>query len=67
MCSGAIILFKIERVVVGEATTFAGNLRLLEQHGVEVVLINDSRCIEMMKEFQERYPEIWNEDIGVAP
>lgn len=66
MCSGAILLFGIKRVVVGEATTFAGNLPFLESHGVEVVLRNDPRCIEMMKDFQRLLPDLWNEDIGVA-
>jgi cytosine/creatinine deaminase len=64
MCSGAILLFQIPRVVVGEATTFAGDLGFLESHGVEVVLLDDDRCTAVMREFQERYPEIWSEDIG---
>ena len=66
MCSGAILLFGIERVVVGEATTFAGNLAFLGSHGVEVILRNDPRCIEMMNEFQREHPELWTEDIGVV-
>jgi cytosine/creatinine deaminase len=64
MCSGAILLFQIPRVVVGEATTFAGDLGFLESHGVEVVLLDDDRCTAVMREFQERYPEVWSEDIG---
>ena len=64
MCSGAILLFQIPRVVVGEATTFAGDLDFLAGHGVAVVLLDDERCTAVMKEFQERYPEIWREDIG---
>jgi creatinine deaminase len=64
MCSGAILLFQIPRVVVGEATTFAGDLAFLSNHGVEVVLVDDERCIAVMREFQERYPEVWSEDIG---
>ena len=64
MCSGAILLFQIPRVVVGEATTFAGDLEFLSNHGVEVVLVDDQRCCAVMREFQERYPEIWSEDIG---
>ncbi|MFI5281803.1 MAG: nucleoside deaminase [Candidatus Dormibacterales bacterium] len=66
MCSGAILLFGIERVVVGEATTFEGNLPFLESDGVEVVLRNDPRCVEMMNEFQRLHPDLWNEDIGVV-
>jgi cytosine/creatinine deaminase len=64
MCTGAILLFQIPRVVVGEATTFAGDLAFLRNHGVAVVLLDDERCIGVMREFQERYPEVWSEDIG---
>jgi len=64
MCTGAILLFQIPRVVVGEATTFAGDLDFLASHGVDVVLLDDGRCTAVMREFQERYPEVWSEDIG---
>jgi cytosine deaminase len=64
MCSGAILLFQIPRVVVGEAETFAGDLSFLASRGVEVVLLEDDRCVSVMREFQQRYPEIWSEDIG---
>ena len=64
MCTGAILLFQIPRVVVGEATTFAGDLEFLRSHGVAVVLAGDERCTAVMREFQERFPEIWSEDIG---
>lgn len=64
MCSGAILLFQIPRVVVGEATTFAGDLAFLRSRGVEVVLLDDERCTAVMKEFQDRYPDVWSEDIG---
>jgi cytosine/creatinine deaminase len=64
MCTGAILLFQIPRVVVGEATTFAGDLDFLASHGVDVVLLDDERCTAVMREFQERYPEVWSEDIG---
>jgi cytosine deaminase len=64
MCSGAILLFQVPRVVVGEATTFAGDLAFLTGHGVEVVLLDDARCTGVMQEFQQRYPEVWSEDIG---
>jgi len=64
MCSGAILLFQIPRVVVGEATTFAGDLAFLTGNGVEVVLLDDPQCTAVMQEFQQRYPEIWSEDIG---
>ncbi|HEY0717946.1 MAG TPA: nucleoside deaminase [Streptosporangiaceae bacterium] len=64
LCSGAILLFQIPRVVVGEADTFAGDLDFLSRRGVEVVLLNDSRCQDAMREFQLRYPAVWSEDIG---
>jgi cytosine/creatinine deaminase len=64
MCTGAILLFQIPRVVVGEAETFAGDLEFLSDRGVEVVLLDDDRCVALMREFQQRYPEIWSEDIG---
>ena len=64
MCTGAILLFQIPRVVVGEATTFAGDLDFLSRHGVTVVLADDERCVAVMREFQERFPEVWSEDIG---
>ena len=64
MCSGALLLFQIPRVVVGEAETFAGDLGFLADRGVEVVLLDDQDCVAAMREFQQRYPEIWSEDIG---
>jgi cytosine/creatinine deaminase len=64
MCSGAILLFQIPRVVVGEAQTFAGDLAFLAGRGVEIVLLDDPDCVAVMREFQQRYPEVWSEDIG---
>jgi creatinine deaminase len=64
MCTGAILLFQIPRVVVGEARTFVGDLGFLRSKGVEVVLLDDPGCISAMQEFQTRYPEVWSEDIG---
>ena len=64
MCTGAILLFQIPRVVVGEATTFAGDLEFLRRHGVTVILLDDERCKAVMREFQEQYPHVWSEDIG---
>src|SRR6516164_133688 len=58
MCTGAILLFQIPRVVVGEAQTF------LADRGVEIVLLEDEACMAAMHEFQRRYPQIWSEDIG---
>jgi creatinine deaminase len=64
MCTGAILLFQIPRVVVGEAETFAGDLIFLAERAVSVTLLNDERCMAVMREFQERYPAVWSEDIG---
>jgi len=64
MCTGAILLFQIPRVVVGEARTFAGDLGFLRAQGVEVVLLDDPGCMAVMEEFQTRYPAVWSEDIG---
>jgi cytosine/creatinine deaminase len=64
MCSGAILLFQIPRVVVGEAQTFTGDLGFLAGRGVEIVLLEDPGCVAAMREFQQRYPQIWSEDIG---
>jgi cytosine/creatinine deaminase len=64
MCTGAILLFQIPRVVVGEAQTFAGDLEFLRGRGVQIVLLDESACVAVMEEFQTRYPEVWSEDIG---
>jgi cytosine/creatinine deaminase len=64
MCSGAILLFQIPRVVVGEADTFEGDLGFLTSRGVEIVLLDDEGCRAVMTEFQQRYPQVWSEDIG---
>jgi creatinine deaminase len=64
MCSGAILLFQIPRVVVGEAQTFEGDLGFLADQGVEIVLLDDPGCMAAMREFQERFPQVWSEDIG---
>ena len=64
MCSGAMLLYGIPRVVVGENRTFVGGEDLLRQRGVEVVVLDDPECVEMMETFITRHPELWNEDIG---
>jgi creatinine deaminase len=64
LCTGAVLLFQIPRVVVGEARTFPGDLDFLRARGVEVVLFDDADCAAVMEEFQTRYPEVWSEDIG---
>jgi creatinine deaminase len=64
MCTGAILLYGIPRVVVGENRTFMGEEDLLRARGVEVEVLRDSRCIEMMTEFIRDHPRLWSEDIG---
>ena len=63
-CSGLIRQFGISRVVIGEAETFHGGHDWLAEHGVEVVLLDDQECIEMMRQFIAEKPEVWFEDIG---
>jgi cytosine deaminase len=65
MCTGAILLYRIPRVVVGENVTFRGEEELLRSRGVEVTVLQDGRCIEMMQRFIREQPVLWNEDIGV--
>lgn len=64
MCTGTIIQFKIPRVVVGEAETFTGEFELLRSRGVEVIVLDDQRCVDMMRTFQDEHPELWAEDIA---
>ena len=65
MCSGAILLYRIPRIVVGENVTFRGEEALLRERAVAVEVLQDTRCIEMMRRFIYEHPAIWNEDIGV--
>ncbi|MCB0516515.1 MAG: nucleoside deaminase [Chitinophagales bacterium] len=64
MCTGAILLYGIPRVVIGENVTFMGAEDLLRSKGVEVIVLNDAACIEMMQQFIHNKPQLWNEDIG---
>lgn len=64
MCTGAILLFGIPRVVIGENQTFHGDEELLRERGVEVVVVDDAECVAMMEEFIASEPSLWNEDIG---
>ncbi len=64
MCTGAILLYGIPRVVVGENRTFMGAEDLLRSNGVAVVVLDDPECVEMMTRFIAEHPELWNEDIG---
>ena len=65
MCSGAILLYGIPRVVIGENQTFLGEEELLRSRGVSVEVLQNEECIGLMREFIERNPKLWNEDIGV--
>ena len=67
MCTGTSILHRIPRVVIGENRTFQGREDWLRAEGIEVINLNDRRCIEMMERFIREKPELWNEDIGVPP
>jgi creatinine deaminase len=64
MCTGAILLYGIPRVVVGENSTFYGGEDYLRARGVDVVVLDDAECVAMMKDFIAAHPELWNEDIG---
>jgi cytosine deaminase len=64
MCSGAILLYGIPHVIIGENTTFQGDEELLRSRGVAVDVVNDVRCIAMMTSFIAANPRLWNEDIG---
>jgi len=64
MCSGAILLYGIPRVVIAENQTFAGEEQLLRSRGVELTIFQDAECIAMMHDFISAHPDLWNEDIG---
>jgi len=64
MCSGTAILFKIPRVIIGENTTFVGAENWMRKEGIELTILNDPRCIELMKRMQQEKPDLWAEDIG---
>ena len=64
MCTGAILLYGIPRVVIGENQNFMGEEVLLQSRGVEVIVVQDATCIQMMRDFTENRPDLWNEDIG---
>jgi len=66
MCSGAILLYGIPRVIIGENRTFTGEEELLRSRGVKLTVLQDDDCIGMMKEFITLHPELWNEDIGTV-
>ncbi len=65
MCSGAILLYGIPRVVIGENQSFTGEEALLRSRGVELEVLQDADCLALMRQFMEEKPDLWNEDIGV--
>lgn len=67
MCTGAILLYGIPRVVIGENRTFVGGEALLRSRGVEVVVLDSAECVELMAAFIAAHPDVWNEDIGEEP
>jgi cytosine deaminase len=64
MCSGAILLYGIRHLVVGENRTFTGEEDLLRSRGVRIEVVQDERCIRLMEQFINEHPDLWNEDIG---
>lgn len=65
MCSGAILLYGIPRVIVGENRTFMGEEELLRSRGVDVTVVDDQTCVSLMERMINERPQLWNEDIGV--
>ena len=65
MCTGATLLYAIPRVVVGENRMFQGPEQYMRERGVIVTVLDDARCVALMRDFIARSPELWNEDIGV--
>jgi cytosine deaminase len=63
-CSGLVRQFAIPRVIIGETTTFSGGHEWLARHGVEITIVDDARCVELMTDFITAHPELWYEDIG---
>ncbi|MFK7849622.1 MAG: nucleoside deaminase [Akkermansiaceae bacterium] len=64
MCSGAALLYGIPKIVIGENQTFSGDEDLLRSRGVELSILNECACIELMTDFIRKKPQLWNEDIG---
>lgn len=64
LCAGAVVQFGIKKVIVGESETFAGAKEFMEAHGVEVIDLNLAECKQLMSNFIQEKPELWNEDIG---
>lgn len=64
MCSGAVLLYNIPKVIIGENKTFLGEEELLKSHGVKIEVLQNPECIDLMAEFIFSHPDLWNEDIG---
>ena len=64
MCSGAILLYGIPRIVIGENRTFMGEEELLRSRGVQIEIVDDTTCVRLMREFIAAHPDLWNEDTG---
>lgn len=67
MCTGAALLHRVRRVVIGENRTFLGAEDLLAAHSVELIVVHDPRCIALMERFIRERPDLWDEDIGIPP
>ncbi|KAL1971808.1 hypothetical protein VTN31DRAFT_1896 [Thermomyces dupontii] len=65
MCTGACVLYKVKRVVIGENVNFVGGEQYLQNRGIEVVVLQNQECIELMRKFIQEKPALWNEDIAV--
>lgn len=66
LCAGAVVQFGIKKVVAGDSRTFPGARDFMEHHGVEVIDLNLKECQQLMKDFIEKKPLLWNEDIGIS-
>lgn len=64
MCTGTLIQFGIKTLVIGENSNFGGNENLLEQYGVNVTILNDKKCTDLMAKFIKEKPQLWHEDIA---
>jgi len=65
MCTGAILLYGISHIIIGENKTFLGGEDLLHSHGVKIEVLQNDSCIRLMKDFIKNNPELWNENIGI--
>jgi cytosine deaminase len=64
LCAGAVVQFGIKKVIAGESATFSGAKEFMESHGVEVIDLNLDECKQLMSDFIQKNPQLWNEDIG---